>query len=114
MGDSKGEELLSSPPLPVGSGIGPLRDSADTAGGATPRRPPQEDASMSEPRGSLLDEVPRILCPSSPSMSSDSSLEELADFDVGSSSVASSVIGCALVPPEFSHHAVSFRVKQKK
>lgn len=52
-----------------------LRDSADTAGGATPRKRATRDS-----LGLAFHDVPRIICPPSPSLSSDSDDEVEVDF----------------------------------
>jgi len=88
-----------------------LRDSADTAGGATPPRRGtarvEVGAMYGVSRGALMDVaangVPRIVCPPSPSLSgSDSSLEDLPASELGS--VDSSMAGLTLQLPQLTHN----------
>ncbi|CAE8641851.1 unnamed protein product, partial [Polarella glacialis] len=94
-------------PLKAALLMGSLRDSADTAGGATPRRPPAASPTAGrtpdqvrisdQPQwNQIMAGVPRIICPSSPSVSgSDDSLDDLALSDAGSMDMLGDALGLA-------------------
>jgi hypothetical protein len=99
-GESEEAAAVSIPvtaePLPISLGIS-LQDSADTAGGTTPRRLHRADGGIDDIR--VSEGIPRIVCPSN-----SSSFSELVDLeDVASSSEFSNIGGlCASLSTGFT------------